>query len=263
MALCNDPAVTYLRSLNYNVLRHPRADLVPLDVLGRTDSVAERLGPLDAIWKSSAPKPKPKTVAAANVKAQSTASIKGSLGVKVMDGLLSGFGVGSLGGKFTLSGSKGMRFHFEKPIVLGIDVFAIGGYLSNGDLDESNPAVDRYFYDESADVFIVTEVLRTNKLTIEFEAAKAGAAAADVSALQGLLTPQLEVARDTKRDSAITIATREPLSFGFKAQAVQYNGKWTLEGFVKAGDVFLGGRKKPAARPKPAQLASRGRVLLK
>jgi hypothetical protein len=269
MAWCNDPAVTYLRNLNYNVLRHPRADLAPLDVLGRTNSAAERLGALDAVWKTPVAKPKPKPITSANVKGQSTASIKGSLGIKVLDGLLSGFGVGGVGGKFSLSGSKGMRFHFEKPIVLGIDVFVIGKYLGEGDLDQTNPAVDRYFYNESAEVFIVTEVLRTNKLTIEFEAGGAGSAAADVSALQGLLQPQLEVARDKKRDSAITIATREPLSFGFKAQAVQYvDGKWTLEGFVEAGTVFLGGRKKTARKKTarllpPAQLSSEGRVLLR
>lgn len=263
MALCNDPAVSYLRSLNYNVLRHPRADLAPLDVLGRTGGAAERLGPLDMVWKSSQPKPKPKTVAAANVKAQSTGSLKGSLGVKVLDGLLSGFGVGSIGGKFSLSGSKGMRFHFEKPLVLVVDLFAIGKYLSEGDLDDRNPAVERYFYDDSAEVFIVTEVLRTNQLTIEFDSASSGSAAADVTALQGLLKPQLDVARDKTRSAAITIATREPLAFGFKAYAIEYaKDKWRLEGFVKAGDVFLGTRKKRASSSKPALLSSQGRILL-
>jgi hypothetical protein len=263
MALCNDPAVNYLKSLNYNVLRHPRADLAPLDVLGRAGGAAERLGPLDVIWKSSKPKPKPKTVAAANVKAQSTGSLKGSLGVKVLDGLLSGFGVGSIGGKFSLSGSKGMRFHFEKPLVVGVDLFTIGQYLSEGEFDDNNPAVERYFYDDSAEVFVVTEVLRTNQLTIEFDGTSSGSAAADVTALQGLLKPEMEVSRDKTRSSAVTVATKEPLSFGFKAYAVEYaNDKWRLQGFVKAGDVFMGARKKRASSAKPALLSSQGRILL-
>jgi hypothetical protein len=259
MPLCNDPAVNYLRNLNYNVLRHPRADLAPLDVLGRTGTGAERLGSLDSVWKSKTQKPRPKEVGAANVKAQSTGLLKGSLGIKVLDGLLSGFGVGGIGGKFGLSGSKGVRFHFEKPTVLGIDVFAIGDYLSAGDLDAGNPAVERYFYDDAAEVFIVTEVLRTSKLTIEFDAANAADAAADVTALQGLLKPELKLERDNKRSSAITIATREPLVFGFKAQAVEYSeGKWTLEGFVPAGKVYLGGKKRPA--PKAALISPQGRI---
>jgi hypothetical protein len=260
MALCQDPAVNYLRTLNYNVLRHPRADLAPLDVLGRTDQAAERLGPLDKVWKTTKAKPIPQPVAAADVKAQSTGSLKGSFGVKVLGGLLSGFGVGGIGGKFSLSGSKGMRFHFEKPEVLGVDVFSIGEYLSAGDLDTSNRAVERYFDDDAADVFIVTEVLRTNKLTIEFNAENQTAADADVTALEGLLKPEVKVARDKTRTSAITVSSDEPLSFGFKAQVVHYtDGRWTIEGFVKAGDVYLGTRNTTVAG-KSVYLASRGRV---
>jgi hypothetical protein len=262
MALCQDPAVNYLRNLNYNVLRHPRADLQPLDVLGRTAKTVERLGPLDKVWKTDKPKPTPKPVAAADVKAQSTGSLKGSLGVKVLDGLLSGFGVGGVGGKFSLSGSKGMRFHFEKPEVLGVDVFSVGEYLSAGDLDASNRAVERYFDDDAADVFIVTEVLRTRKLTIEFNAENETKAGADVTALEGLLRPQLNVERDKTRSSAITVASKEPLSFGFKAQLVHYtDGRWTIEGFVKAGDIYLRARDTVVAG-KPVYLASRGRVEL-
>jgi hypothetical protein len=260
MALCNDPAVTYLRNLNYNVLRHPRADLAPLDVLGRTDRTVERLGPLDKVWKTSKAKPIPKPIAAADVEAQSTGSLRGSLGVKVLDGLLSGFGVGGIGGKFSLSGSKGMSFHFEKPEVLSVDAFSIGEYLSAGDLDTSNKAVERYFDDEAADVFIVTEVLRTNKLTIEFNAENETKANADVTALEGLLKPQLDVARDKSRSSAITVASGEPLAFGFKAQLVQYSdGEWMIEGFVKAGDVYLTAD-DPTVAAKAAQLSPRGRV---
>jgi hypothetical protein len=257
MALCNDPAVNYLRNLSYNVLRHPRADLEPLDVLGRTAKAAERLGPLEKVWKTSKPKPTPKQIDAADVKAQSTGSLRGTLGVKVLGGLLSGFGVGGIGGKFGLSGSKGISFHFEKPELFGVDVLSIGDYLSEGDLDASNVAVERYFCDDAADVFIVSEVLRTKKLTIQFEAENQSKAEADVTALEGLLKPQLEIARDTKRTSAITVEAKTPLCFGFKAQSVQYsNGKWTIEGFVPAGDTYLG------ASAKSAQLAPRGRIEL-
>jgi hypothetical protein len=262
MALCKDPAVTYLQTLNYNVLRHPRADLTPLDVLGRTLKAVERLGPLEKIWKTSKPKPELKIVESADVKAQSTGSLRGSLGVKVLDGLLSGFGVGSIGGKFSLSGAKGMRFHFEKPEVFAADPLSIGDYLSEGDLDSANVVVGRYFYDDAADVYLVTEVLRTNKLTIEFDAENEAKANADVSALEGLLKPELEVARDKKRSTAITVATDKALCFGFKAYAVSYDeGKWIMQDFVPAGTIYMDAGQDQGIT-KSAELLSRGRVNL-
>ena len=58
MAFCEDPSLTYLNRLGYNVVRLPRTGLVPLDVLGSEDGrPPEHLAALPAIWQSPLSKP--------------------------------------------------------------------------------------------------------------------------------------------------------------------------------------------------------------
>jgi hypothetical protein len=49
MALCIDPAVTYLRGFGFNVVRLPRASIQALDLLGQADGPLIRLGPLSDV----------------------------------------------------------------------------------------------------------------------------------------------------------------------------------------------------------------------
>jgi hypothetical protein len=76
MALCIDPAVTYLRGFGFNVVRLPRASIQALDLLGQADGPLIRLGPLSDVWKTEKPEPKARPDETVDIKAQSGAKLK-------------------------------------------------------------------------------------------------------------------------------------------------------------------------------------------
>ena len=73
MGVCKDPRLTYLNSIGFNVVKLPRADVQPLEVLGRDDKSLDNLGRLSTHWKSSVPEPKAAPPSpAANINGQKT-----------------------------------------------------------------------------------------------------------------------------------------------------------------------------------------------
>jgi len=73
MAFCEDPALTYLNRLGYNVIRLPRTGLMPLEVLGSESGRApEPLGRLDSVWESKLPVPAVTSGDVATVSGRST-----------------------------------------------------------------------------------------------------------------------------------------------------------------------------------------------
>src|ERR1051325_1830930 len=143
MALCTDPAVTYLRDLGFNVVRLPRATVQPLDLLGRSDGPLVRLGPLSSVWKSKSPPPKAVSDRTVTITAQSTAKLKMSIGVRILDSILQGLAGAPVGGSLdgAFEDANALVFSFDKPDVVGSDLTEIGKYLADGDFDMKNAFV--------------------------------------------------------------------------------------------------------------------------
>lgn len=53
MSLCEDPRITYLRALGYNVIRHPREGLEPLQLIGSSRGDTQVLGDIDGLVTST------------------------------------------------------------------------------------------------------------------------------------------------------------------------------------------------------------------
>src|SRR5271166_4502631 len=96
MVLCTDKSLTYLNGQGYNVVRLPRKGIAPLDVLGRDGGSLERLGNLSQIWLSREPLPEIGTPQPATpVNGKKTSELSGSMGLKILGGILGALGAKS------------------------------------------------------------------------------------------------------------------------------------------------------------------------
>ena len=146
MPVCNDPRITYLNEAGYNVVRLPRRGIVPLGVIGRDGKARNWLGTLDQIWSSplAAPQPGP-LQPVATLSGTRTSDIKLSLGLDILANALSGmFGATAPSLTDSYRNATSLQFAFKDVRSVGIDPFAIGEFLSRGEV-RPNPFVTRYF----------------------------------------------------------------------------------------------------------------------
>lgn len=86
MALCKDKAVTTLNSLGFDVVRFPRPDIAPLDVIVKAYGAFKRLAPLSSLWQSPEPLPKVIEYHAPNLSTIQSSELRGALGIgAIMD----------------------------------------------------------------------------------------------------------------------------------------------------------------------------------
>ncbi len=249
MALCKDPALTYLNTLGYNVVRFPRAGIEPLDVLGRDRKSIERLGRLEQIWSSDVVVPKPKEPKdATGVSARKTGEFKLSIGLKILEDILSSIGANIPQLNVAYRNAKKFQFIFDRVKVVTIDPFAIGNFLSEGDLATDSPFVARYFQEEDTEAFVITEVLKSSSITVVAKTKEGTSVEVDIPAVNEAVGVKVDVGSSADRKSEVTYKGESLLTFGFKVFQICYvDGNWQVMALKDKDVVFLGdeGIQKP------------------
>ncbi len=249
MALCSDPALTYLNNLGYNVVRLPRTGIEPLDVLGRDGKSFERLGRLEQVWKSAVPVPVPGPAGnAAAIKGQRTDGLNLSVGLKILSSALGAMGavVPELG--FAYNRARKIQFTFGDVEIIGVDPLAVGEYLAAGDLAGANPFVAHYFEDGDAEAYVITEVLRSGSVTVTATSESGQSVAIDVPAIAGAVGAKVSVGMTSSAGNELTFSGT-PVVFGFKTFGIAHvNGSWRVHG-VKPGADFAFAVQPGAAGP--------------
>lgn len=259
MAFCKEKLVNYLAGMGYNLVRLPRTGIDPLQVIVKEDSEYNNLGPLSKVWVSEnkPPVPNPDDTAA-NIQQKKTSLIDVSVGVKALDDIFSGMGfsVPSLNAAF--SKVKKLKIGFNNVTVSKIDPFDIGNYLKSGDvnhLDTENVFV-KYFLDDEKPIYIISETLRSNSITIEAYKDEKTSADMDLGILKAIKA-DAKINTETDTDSAITYAGEKQLTFGFKCYQIDYTEDgWGITGTGK--DTFL----DLETAPEPVQLGGNRTIKL-
>jgi hypothetical protein len=242
VAICSDPALTFLNGLGYNVIRLPRSGIEPLDVLGRDGKSIERLGRLGQIWASTKATPAPGPADAAAIRGQRTDALNLSIGLKVLTAALGAMGavVPELG--FTYSRARKIQFAFADVQAVTVDPFLVGDYLSAGDLASVNPFVTHYFEDDGTETYVITEVLTSGSIAVTATDEDGKGVSVDVPAIAQALGAKVTVRSDTAGAREVTY-TGSPVAFGFKAFGIAHvNGGWRIHGVKPGADLaFVAG----------------------
>ena len=250
-----DPSVTYLNKLGYNVVKLPRTGIEPMDVIGR-DRTMQWLGPIDSIWSSSLPKPQPKPPKpAAAVNGQKSDALDLSVGLSILGNTLAAFGVSVPSLDVAYKSAHAVQFSYSNVTITDVAPFDAGSYLAKGELRSDNPAVKNYFLSGQATAYLITQVLKSNSLTVTATDSHGTAATVDLSAFQGL-DAKVGIKPSSSGNSTISFTGPDAITFGFAVQQIAREAdEWTLHGVAPSGDIAfavsgLGSGPKPGA-PTP------------
>jgi hypothetical protein len=259
MPLCKDRAAKELSDKGYSLVKYPRVNIAPLDVVAGDTSPLDWLGPLTQVWSGGSNPPTPAQNTAPNFNYQRSDEFKGSLGVKILQGLIKN--IGGADAAVTISSNSSLSFTYDAPKQLVISPLAVGGYLKTGDLDSANPVLQRYLQTDNATdthFYVITEVLRASKLLVKVTGTNEADLSADVSALQGMISGKTEVNHNNSKQSEIAFDGKVDLTFAFKAYELGYvNGRWTVIGAAPDG-AYL---EAAAETARPARWGDRPLIL--
>lgn len=238
MGVCKDPRLTYLNSIGFNVVKLPRADVEPLEVLGRDDKSLDNLGKLSTIWKSTgvAPVPGP-PVPAANINGQKTDQLKLSIGLDILASILQGMGVPSPRVDAAYSNAQNVQFTFTNVNIIRVAPLEVGQYLAHGDLDQANPFAS-YFLDHSKEAYVITELLTSNAIIVKGTDDHGTSVGVDLPNIEKIVGVNVKVSPSASDASELTYQGPQTLVFGFKVYGVSYaDGKWAIHGQEPSGGI--------------------------
>jgi len=233
MGVCTDSRLTFLNGLGYNVIRLPREGIDPLHALGRDPNAGtlENLGSISKIWKSDTAPPVPDPPGdAADVNGQRTDDLKLSIGLEILSGVLSGFGVSTPSVNVAYERARSVQFEFTNVKVVRVEPLALGEYLANGDLNQTNPFAS-YFTDSKKAAFVVTEVLKASSVKVIAKDKSGTTIGVDAPVVQNLVGVKVNVGAGAAGDHALTYQGQKLVTFGFKAFGVAFmDGDWRVFG---------------------------------
>jgi hypothetical protein len=238
MGLCSDNSNQYLRDVGYNVVNLPRDFLPPLSLLARQGDSIEYIGGIDKlITKPAGSLPTATTdQTAANINGKSTSSLKLSLGLSILNGLIAGLGGSKLGASAGYTNARTITFEFNNVTFDSVAALDVGNYLRDGDVDESNPLLAQYVLGNGK-LYVVTERLRASEITTSFEVSGGVNAQLDVPAIANQVGGNLKVEIANGRTNAVKFKGDHALTFAFKCFQIGVKDGVITMFSVKPGSV--------------------------
>jgi hypothetical protein len=252
--MCKDPGLTYLNDLGYNVVRYPRADILPMDVLGRQRGTLNRLGTLTQLLHegdSSMPR-LIRDVPAVAIESRRSSRIETQAALSILRPYLSAMGAAP-GASAQFRRCRGMEFVFTDVHIDQVMPAEIGAVLGRHAIDAANPVWRPYLEDEG-ELFILIETLKSQKLTLSIESESRSGASLDTGALQAAVGAQVSVSVTGERASTLHFAGRESLVFGFKCLQLRFrSGHLSLQAATPDADLAFAVGDRAEPRPVLAE----------
>lgn len=241
MGICTDKSTTYLRRLGYNVVRHPREGVRPLDLIGRQRDSVTYLGSIEKlITTPPGPLPRMKTDhAAAGISGQSSSKLSLAVGLNVLCAVLSAFGAGA-GATAKYKDAKTIQFIFGDVLTDHVAPLDIGNFLKNGEVDDENPILNQYVMGNGR-LYVLTRTIKTNKFTVKAEGSGGAEVRLDVPAIQQILDGHVRVSTESDSGGTVTYEGTKNLTFGFECFEVGVEEGTLTMMSAKAGSIALSG----------------------
>lgn len=242
MALCKDKAITTLNGLGFDVVRFPRPDIAPLDIIIKASGSFSRLAPLPSLWQSQEPVPEISEHHAPSLQTIQSSELRGALGIRAIMDIFSKaeFGAAAKRTKFA-------RLVALEPKIMRCDHSDIENFVTKGDINPESVAT-RHFLDEQVNTYVITEVIASSKLKIIVGGennVEAKASAADIS---GAISASAEIGTVRCAENEIFYEREEPAVFGFASAEILYDNQWLVDLPKKPGKAFLGRGAQPVVQ---------------
>lgn len=243
MSMKRGDAITTLNKLGFDVVRFPRPDIAPLDVVIEFDGRFTRLGPLTSMWRSTGQPPTNQTGSVGDVRSIRSSEIKGGVSVKAgFANLLAHLGLGA-----KVENVASVQLVARNPVLTWCPRDQLENYVAHGSQDRS-AAASRHLVEERNRAFIVTDVVASGQLEVIIGGQTK--AEAEASAADAMKSIEANANFSHARVEGDTIAYEKtpPLVFGFASSELYHDGGWKLDLPEQTGRKFLGGSRAGTAR---------------
>jgi len=242
MRLCDDdPLLDSLRDLfDATPLRTPEDRIQPLTLLSRKGHQARFLGnvehAIDA-FKS----PPTKSGSMAELSGKQSRSVDAKLGINILSGFLSGFGVEAAGVasiNFALQDAVSVKFSFGQLERSYVDLVQLGREVAGRHLQRNNPALEIFLGDDSRhDLLIVDSVLRSGTFTLSVEATLTSKLSIDGPTVKNAIEGTGNFRSVDASDRAITFSGKKKLPFAFSCAQIELTTGGRIAGLTPGAAV--------------------------
>jgi hypothetical protein len=237
----SDPLLTSLKSSGYCVVRLPKADITPLQILVRQGNNLERLGELATLLVAGSNIAMPEIsqdVVASNIIGQQTGDLKIGVGLSLLGNILGAMGGSKLGLDVKYQQAKSAAFEFHEVLEDRVEVARLDQYLADADVSPFSRYVATLL--EADEIYITTAVIKSRVFTLEAKKSDGTQLSLSVPELQQVVGANVEVGTHNSVASKITYKGATPLAFGFQAVRVYYDDEtYTAFKPVPAGGVGM------------------------
>jgi hypothetical protein len=221
---CSDPLLDALKSFGYSVVRLPKADIRPLQVLARHGKDFDRLGELGSLLiqaeMTSLPQLSENTPAA-NISGKRTSKISFGVGLSILGNIIGAMGGSNLGLDAQYKNAKAVVFEFSDVLADSVEVLKLDQYLAGADVNPlSRHAADLLEADE---LYATTNTLKSKKFCVEAMQSDDVRLQVDVPLIQQVVGGKVKVSADAQTTSKLTYEGEVPLVFGFQAVQLFYD----------------------------------------
>ena len=226
---CNDPFVNALKRSGYNMVRLPKADIKPLQLLYKNGDDLERLGAVTKLLTAGEAIQVPSIsldTRAANISGTRSGELKIGVGLSLLGTVLGAMGGSKLGVETQYKAAKTAAFEFNDVLEDRVEVVDLDQYLGDADINPASVFVSKLL--EADKLFITTAVIKSSKFTFDAKDSKGVGVQVDVPAIQGLVSGNVKVGTESSSTTKLTYEGSTPLVFGFQAIQLYYeNGVYT------------------------------------
>lgn len=220
---CRDPYLDALRSLGYNVVRLPRAEVAPLQLLARAGGTLDRIGELTTVILPGGTVPPPpiaKDVPVASLAGTRSGDLSLGVGLSLLGTVIGAMGGSRLGLDLAYKKARSVSFEFENVLEDSAAVATLDQYLTDADVSPFSTHVARLL--EADRIFVTTATLKSRRLAVEAKSSAAAPVNVDVPGLRGVVGGNVKVGPASATASRITFEGSLPLVFAFQAARLVY-----------------------------------------
>lgn len=237
--MCNDPIVGYLKAVGYNVIRLPRRDFKPLQILTRQGKDLVNLGDLTTVLVAGANAQNPVTKVdepTTTISGKTTNKLSLGVGLSILGSFLGAMGGGKLGLEAKYNSAKSLTFEFSDVLRDSVQIADLDQFLGASDVNPNSRHVGDLL--EADAIYVVSETIKSRKFTVEAQGSRDGEAAVEVPEIQEIVGAKVKVSAAASRASKLTYESAEPLVFGFQAIRLYYDeGRYTAFEPLPSGEI--------------------------
>lgn len=239
--LCKDPFLTYLKSFGYLVVRLPRADIKPLQVLTGNGSDLSNLGDLASLLVAGANIPLPpvkENNRSASISGQRTSDLSLGVGLSILGSVIGAMGGSKLGLDVKYEQAKTAAFEFQDVYEDKVEVIRLDQYLAEADVNPFSRYVAELL--DADEMCVITSIIKSNKFTVEAKKSDGNGLYVSIPEIQGIVGGKVKVSGSSQTTSKVTYESQVPLVFGFQAVRLFYDqGRYTAFEPLEAGAAAM------------------------